>query len=150
MSLPARAIEVVQVKFPFDLGTYTVKISELANSKALLNGTSDLAEVDRATEGKVGQLLAKGFLTPLPLSKATFQGGGGTAIVDQVIAGLAALGQLQGLTSQQQSQQVFKAAIKRAADAGPVTLLSILQQLPGQTRALIWTRCWPTCSAMRD
>ena len=133
MSLPARAIEVVQVKFPFDLGTYTVKVSELANSKALLNGTSDLAEVDRATDGKIGQLLAKAFLTPLPLSKATFQGGGGTAIVDQVIAGLAALGQLQGLTSQQQSQQEFKAAIKRATEAGPVTLLSILQQLPGQS-----------------
>ena len=132
MSLPVRAIEVVQVKFPFDLGTYTVKVSELANSKALLNGTSDLAEVDRATDGKIGQLLAKGFLTPLPLSKATFQGGGGTAIVDQVIAGLAALGQLQGLTSQQ-SQQEFKAAIKRATEAGPVTLSSILQQLPGQS-----------------
>ena len=134
MPLPARAIEVVQVKFPFDLGTYTVKVSELANSKALLNGTSDLAEVDRATDGKIGQLLAKAFLTPLPLSKATFQGGGGTAIVDQVIAGLAALGQLQGLTSQQQSQQEFKAAIKRATEVGgPVTLLSILQQLPGQS-----------------
>ena len=132
MSLPARAIEVVQVKFPFDLGTYTVKVSELANSKALLNGTSDLAEVDRATDGKIGQLLAKAFLTPLPLSKATFQGGGGIAIVDQVIAGLAALGQLQGLTSQQ-SQQEFKAAIKRATEAGPVTLSSILQQLPGQS-----------------
>jgi predicted dienelactone hydrolase len=134
MPLPARAIEVVQVKFPFDLGTYTVKVSELVNSKALLNGTSDLAELDRATDGKIGQLLAKGFLTPLPLSKATFQGGGGTAIVDQVIAGLAALGQLQGLTSQQQSQQEFKAAIKRATEVGgPVTLLSILQQLPGQS-----------------
>jgi predicted dienelactone hydrolase len=133
LALPARAIEVVQVKFPFDLGTYTVKVSELANSKALLNGTSDLAEVDRATNGKIGQLLAKGFLTPLPLSKATFQGGGGTALVDQVIAGLAALGQLQGLTSQQQSQQEFKAAIKRATEAGPVTLSSILQQLPGQS-----------------
>ena len=133
MSLPARAIEVVQVKFPFDLGTFTVKVSELANSKALLNGTSDLAELDRATDGKIGQLLAKAFLTPLPLSKATFQGGGGIAIVDQVIAGLAALGQLQGLTSQQQSQQEFKAAIERAVEAGPVTLSSILQQLPGQS-----------------
>ena len=132
ISLPARSIEVVQIKFPFDLGTYTVKVSELANSKALLNGTSDLAEVDRATDGKLGQLLAKAFFTPLPLSKATFQGGGGTAIVDQVIAGLAALGQLQGLTSQQ-SQQEFKAAIKRATEAGPVTLSSILQQLPGQS-----------------
>jgi len=133
LSLPARSIEVVRVKFPFDLGTYTIKVSELVNPKALLNGTSDLAEVDRATDGKIGQMLAKGFLTPLPLSKATFQGGGSTAIVDQVIAGLAALGQLQGLTSQQQSQQEFKAAIQRAADAGPVTLLSILQQLPGQS-----------------
>ena len=132
ISLPARSIEVVQIKFPFDLGTYTVKVSELANSKALLNGTSDLAEVDRATDGKLGQLLAKAFFTPLPLSKATFQGGGGTAIVDQVIAGLAVLGQLQGLTSQQ-SQQEFKAAIKRATEAGPVTLSSILQQLPGQS-----------------
>ena len=65
LSLPARAIEVVQVKFPFDLGTYTVKVSELANSKALLNGTSDLAEVDRATDGKIGQLLAKGLLRNL-------------------------------------------------------------------------------------
>jgi hypothetical protein len=68
MSLPVRAIEVVQLKFPFDLGTYTVKVSELANSKSLLNGTSDLAELDRATDGKIGQLLAKAFLTPLPLS----------------------------------------------------------------------------------
>lgn len=50
-----------------------------------------------------------------------------------MIAGLAALGQLQGLTSQQQSQQEFKAAIKRAAEEGPVTLSSILQQLPGQS-----------------
>lgn len=133
MALPARAIEDVQVKFPFDLGTYTVKVSELANPKALLNGTSDLAEVDRATDGKIGQMLTKAFLTPLPLSKATFQGDGGTAIVDQVIEGLAALGELHGLTPQQRSQQEFKAAIKRAADAGPVTLISILQQLPGQS-----------------
>ena len=133
IGLPARAIDVLKINFPFDLGTYTVKVSELANSKALLNGTSDLAEVDRATDGKIGQLLAKAFLTPLPLSQSTFQGDDGTGIVDQVIAGLAALGQLQGLTSQQQSQQEFKAAIQRAANAGPVTLLSILQQLPGQS-----------------
>ena len=66
ISLPARSIDVVQVKFPFSLGTYNVKVPELANLKALLNGTSSLAEVDRATDGKIGQLLAKGFLTPPP------------------------------------------------------------------------------------
>ena len=69
-SLPALAIERVELRLPFvDVG-FSVKVSELSNPQALLSGTSDLADLDRATNGAIGRQLSQVFQTPLPISRA--------------------------------------------------------------------------------
>ena len=47
----AQAVEQVELIAPFSNATYTIRVAELANTQALLSGTSDLAELDRALNG---------------------------------------------------------------------------------------------------
>ena len=47
----AQAVEQVELIAPFSNAIYTIRVAELANAQALLSGTSDLAELDRALNG---------------------------------------------------------------------------------------------------
>ncbi|MFN9989232.1 MAG: hypothetical protein ACK549_03155 [Cyanobacteriota bacterium] len=65
---PARALEEVVVKIPLLETGFTIKVSELRSPEALLNGNSDLAELDRATNGNVGRQLWEVLNQPVPLT----------------------------------------------------------------------------------
>ncbi|NDG75166.1 MAG: alpha/beta hydrolase [Synechococcaceae bacterium WB8_1B_136] len=132
-SLPALAIERVELRLPFvDVG-FSVKVSELSNPQALLSGTSDLADLDRATNGAIGRQLSQVFQTPLPISKAAFEQSAESPLMDQALLVLSSFGALDGLQTRTLTGPELAAAINRAAAGGQLTILSLLQALPGTT-----------------
>ena len=93
----AQAVELVELVAPFSNAIYTIRVSELDNTQALLSGTSDLAELDRALNGSIGKQLIEVFHKPLPLSEGAFDKDSGSPLLQQVLLVLAELGELDGL-----------------------------------------------------
>ena len=133
LARPAQAVELVELVAPFTGDVYTLKVSELANQQALLNGTSDLAELDRATNGAIGKQLIEVFQKPLPISKGAFDKDSGSPLLQQVVLVLAQLGELEGLKTKELGTEALAKAVDQAAAGGSITLLSLLQALPGTT-----------------
>ena len=67
-SAPVQALEEVVVELPLMENTLTVRLSELKDPAALMQGTSDLAELDRASDGELGRKLLKLLNHPVPVS----------------------------------------------------------------------------------
>jgi predicted dienelactone hydrolase len=132
-ALPVGAIEQVQIRFPFVDESFNLKVSELADPQALLNGNSDLAELDRATDGVIGRGLIQVFKTPLPISGGVFDQATDSPLVNQSLMVLSSMGALEGLPTKTLTAAQLSAAINKSAVGGQVTLLSLLQALPGDT-----------------
>ena len=64
---PAAAIETLYLQGPFGQQRLSVNLQELKSPEALWSGSSDLAELNRATNGRLGRSLQTLFTTPLPL-----------------------------------------------------------------------------------
>jgi len=131
LARPAQAVDLVELVTPFSGDIFTIKVSELANQQTLLNGTSDLAELDRATSGAIGKQLIEVFQKPLPISKGAFDKDSGSPLLQQVVLVLAQLGELEGLKTKQLGADALAKAVDQAAASGSITLLSLLQALPG-------------------
>ena len=69
---PARALEQIQLSLPLIETPFTIQLRELRDQRSLLSGDSDLAELDRATDGMIGRKLVQAFQTPLPLPVKAF------------------------------------------------------------------------------
>jgi lysozyme len=54
---PARALEEIQLRLPLLETSFTIKVSELGSRQLLRRGNSDLAELDRASNGALGRQL---------------------------------------------------------------------------------------------
>ena len=65
---PAPAIEEVIVELPLLESTLKVNLNELSSPEALMQGNSDLAELDRASGGELGRKLLQLLNKPLPVS----------------------------------------------------------------------------------
>ena len=129
---PARAIEEVQVELPLLDVTFRVKVSELADPGRLFHGSSDLAELDRATGGLLGRRIAEFFNTPLPLqTTAVVEQTAGSALLDQALLAASTIGSIDGLPIQPDTTEL-PAAFRNAAARGEVTLLSLLEAVPGR------------------
>ena len=129
--LPAAAVERVELQLPFAKEQFSINVSELSDPQALLRGSSDLADLDRATNGAIGQQLLQVFHTPLPISAGAFSQD--SPLMDQVVMVLASFGELEGLGAAALTDQELAVVIDKAAAGGQVTLLSLLQALPGKT-----------------
>ncbi|MFZ9462039.1 MAG: alpha/beta hydrolase family protein [Vulcanococcus sp.] len=129
---PARAIEEVVLKLPLLQNTFRLKVSELGSSEALLRGNSDLAELDRASDGRIGRQLQALLTKPLPidLGRATEQAVG-TPMLEQAMLVLSSLGTVEG-AQQDLTGAELNQALQRASAAGPLTLLSLIKAIPGQ------------------
>ena len=64
---PAAALETLYLEGPLGLQRLSVNVQELSSPEALWSGISDLAELNRATDGRLGRSLQTLFTTPLPL-----------------------------------------------------------------------------------
>ena len=133
---PARALEEIQLRLPLLETKFTIKVSELASRQLLSQGNSDLAELDRASNGALGRQLQQLFDTPLPLPvKKLVANSAGTPLFEQALLVASILGKVDGLPSRVNGEQLNQ-ALEKAKVNGELTLLGLIQALPGRTATL--------------
>jgi predicted dienelactone hydrolase len=128
----ARAIDEVVVRLPLLQTNFNLKVSELRSPQTLLQGNSDLAQLDRASDGAVGRQLLAVLNRPLPvgMSRATEQAVG-SAMLEQALLILSSFGTVEG-QSLDLSGTELRTALQRSSNDQAPTLLGLIQALPGQ------------------
>ncbi len=130
---PARAIETINLRLPLLETDFSIRVAELRSPEALITGDSDLAELDRATRGEIGRRLKIILGTNLPFDiKAVLRKAQGSPLLDQVLLLVGALGDIDGLPDPLDPAE-FEQAMERAAAKGGISLLDVIEQLPGQS-----------------
>lgn len=133
---PARALETIELKLPLVETTFSIRLAELSDPRALLAGNSDLAELDQATRGAIGRSLVELFNAPLPLQVLDVaRQVVPSPLAQQALLLLSSLGGVDGLPADVSSDTVLK-VLDRAAGRGPLTMLGVLQAVPGQTASV--------------
>ena len=133
MAMPAaRALEEIVIKIPLLDTDFTVRVGELRDPRTLRTGTSDLAELDRASGGAVGRELLALLNQPVPLSLAQVANGSvGSPLLEQAMFVLSSLGTLEG-RSPDLSGKTLRDALIKASKNGEPTLLSLIEAIPGK------------------
>jgi hypothetical protein len=112
-SSPARAIDRVELQLPLLEVSFTVSLRELEDPEALWRGDSDLAELNRASNGALGQVV-------------------GTPLLEQVLLAATTLGRMDGMPKDLSGSDLTL-ALERASASGDLTLLAFLRALPGDS-----------------
>ncbi|MEA5391170.1 alpha/beta hydrolase [Cyanobium gracile UHCC 0139] len=133
---PAWALEEIQLSLPLVETPFTIQVRELRDQRSLLSGNSDLAELDRATDGAIGRRLVEAFQTPLPLPvKAFAQQSVGSPLVNQVLLLLSSLVVVEGVSQPMDSSQLA-ASLATSHAKGQLNLLDVLEALPGKSASV--------------
>ncbi|MEI7666241.1 MAG: alpha/beta fold hydrolase [Synechococcaceae cyanobacterium ELA263] len=133
---PARALEEIQLRLPLLETNFSIKVSELGSRQKLWQGNSDLAELDRASNGALGRQLEQLFDTPLPLRvKKLVANSAGTPLFEQALLVASILGKIDGLPNRVDGEQLNQ-ALEKAKVNGELTVLGLIQALPGHTATL--------------
>jgi predicted dienelactone hydrolase len=133
---PGHALERVELQLPLLETSFSVKLDELSHPDRLLSGSSDLAELDQATDGAIGRKLVALFNAPLPLQvPAVVNEAQGSPMLNQALLLVSALGGVDGLPAQLEGNDL-SLALDRAAAQGPLTMLSVMKALPGTTASV--------------
>jgi predicted dienelactone hydrolase len=126
LSQPASALQQIQLKLPLLQTSITIQLKELTST----------SELDRATNGAIGRKLVDLFNAPLPLqTKAVVNQAAGSAMLSQALMLLSSLGGVDGLPGSLSDEKISR-ALDTAAAKGPLTMLTVLQSLPGQTASV--------------
>lgn len=141
----AFAVENLVLKLPVVDLAITAKVSELASPDALWAGNSDLAELNRATDGSYARTINELLEMRLPKPSDGIADGISQAAMAQEIEVLLKQlidvdpGKIQLIT-----REPVHAGLKIAiARGGPLTLLSLLQSIPGQSLTIRLDRAMP-------
>jgi predicted dienelactone hydrolase len=130
--VPARALEQVVLQIPLVETGFTLNVSELTSLEALRNGNSDLAELDRATDGALGRQLWEVLNQPVPLTLTrVVDGSVGSPLVEQALLVLSTIGEVEGRTPDL-TGATLRQALDRASAEGNLTLLNLIRAIPGQ------------------
>jgi predicted dienelactone hydrolase len=133
VAAPARALEQIELRLPLLDTPFTVSLGELMDQRTLLTGTSDLAQLDQATNGEIGRKLVKAFRTPLPLPVRAFaEQSVGSPLVNQVLLLLSALVEIKGVPQPIDGKQLA-ASLAASQEKGRLNLLDVLAALPGRS-----------------
>jgi len=136
---PARALEEVVVELPLLDTSMRVRLAELSSPEALLEGNTALAELDRASRGRVGEALVALLNQRLPLSISRAAGASvGSPLLEQALLLLSSFGSVEGLTPDV-TGQTLERTLQRAMEAAPdghPTLLQVMKAIPGQRARL--------------
>ena len=133
---PARALETLVVRLPLLQAQFSIKVSDLAGQRGALSTNSDLAQLDRATNGQISSQLRRLLATPLPLTiRSIVNHAVGTPLFTQVHLLASALVEVQGLPPDADGT-TMAAALNALPPDQPLTLLSVLQSLPGQVATI--------------
>ncbi len=135
-AIPARALEEIQLSLPLVETPFTIQISELRDQRSLLSGTSDLADLDRATNGAIGRRLVEAFQTPLPLPvKAFAEQSVGSPLVNQVLLLLSSAVVVEGVRQPIDSSKLAD-SLRASQAKGQLNLLDVLEALPGKSASV--------------
>lgn len=133
---PAAALERVQLRLPILDTAFTLDLADFARPEGALTGNSDLAEFDRALQGSISSQLRTVFQTPLPIqARAALSQAVGTPLLEQALLVASALVQVEGLPPDPDGR-ALAAAIETASANGTLTLLALLQALPGDVASV--------------
>jgi len=123
----ARAIDVLQIRLPLLQEDFYVRIEELASPDALWAGRSDLAELNRATNGAYALRLQELLNHPLPMQDHL-----DTPMVRQVELLLKRLIDVPTNEANLLDSQPLQAGMRKLkAEGRQATLLNLLQAIPG-------------------
>ena len=135
LQLPARALDEVVVELPLLQDSISVSLSELSSPKSLISGSSDLAELDRASNGALGRKLVKLLNSPLPGSfRHVADVAVGSPLLEQALLFVSSFGTIEGQQADL-SGATLRQALNRASAAAPngdPTLLQLMQAIPGK------------------
>ena len=136
---PARAIEVLQLRLPLLDDTLSARVSELASPEALWSGNSDLAELNRATDGNFAGAI--GDLMNYQLPQQNYQS---SPMVQQVEVLLKQLIEVDpGQRGLVDPEPVSKALTRLKASGQTITLLNLLREIPGRKVTIRLDRAVP-------
>ena len=136
---PARAVEVLQLRLPLLGDTLSARVSELASPDALWAGNSDLAELNRATEGNFAGSIQDFVNYPLP--QQDYQG---SPMVQQMEVLLKQLIEVDANPSLNLDPEPLRSAMERLKASGrKATLLALLRELPGNKVTIRLDRAVP-------
>ena len=124
---------MVDLELPLLETSFRVSLKELEEPEALLEGDSDLAELNRATDGAVGRQLGRVFHTPLPVqTNRVVAQLSGTPLLQQALLAATTLGEVDGLQPDL-SGDALNRAVEEASVNGELTLLALLRAMPGES-----------------
>ena len=136
---PGLAIEVVHLRLPLLEDTLSARVSELASPDALWAGNSDLAELNRATDGNFAGAI--GDLVNYELPQQNYQS---SPMVQQVEVLLKQLIEVDpGQRGVMDPEPVNKALTRLQASGQKITLLNLLREIPGQKVTIRLDRAVP-------
>jgi predicted dienelactone hydrolase len=130
---PAAALEELELRIPLLDTRLVVALDELRDGQDLWSGSSDLAELDRATDGAVGRMALRFFNHPIPLPAGVargLEGSVGSPLLHEALLATTALVRIEGIPTDL-SGEALSQALRRSERQGSVTLLSLLRALPG-------------------
>jgi len=145
---PARALEEVVLEIPLLRTSFLLKVRELASPAALRAGSSDLAELDRASNGAVGRRLIALFQQPVPVVVSQIADGSvGSPLLEQALLVISSFGRLDDRPNDL-SGQTLRQALARASRDGEPTLLDLIQAIPGRRVTIDLTKARAVASRM--
>lgn len=136
---PARAIEVLKLRLPLLDDTLSARLSELASPDALWAGNSDLAELNRATDGNFAAAIED--LVNHPLPQQDYQS---SPMVQQMEVLLKQLIEVDPGQRGLVDPEPVRTALIRLKDSGQkLTLLNLLREIPGRQITIRLDRAVP-------
>ena len=134
-ALPVRALEEVVVELPLLESTLTVNLAELRDPVALQQGSSELAELDRASGGALGRSLLKLLNQPMPLAITQLAATSvGSPLLEQALLLVSSFGVVEGQSTDLSGAELRDALVRAAAASpgGQPTLLQLMEAIPGR------------------
>ena len=135
---PAVALDELELHLPVIDKSLVVRLDELASAEDLLAGTSDLAELDRASDGLIGPRVLKLFNHPIQLPAGGakgLEGAIGTPLLREALLVTTALVRVDSAPTDLSGEKLSK-ALSLSGKEGSVTLLSLLRAMPGKRASI--------------
>lgn len=135
---PASALEELELRLPLIDAKLLVRLDELSGAEQLLAGSSDLAELDRASDGRIAPLVLRLFNQPIHLPPGAARGleaSVGSPLLQEALLATTALVRVDGLPTDLSGSRLSQ-ALNRSEQAGSVTLLSLLKAMPGRRASI--------------
>lgn len=130
------ALERMRMWMPLLETEVTLDLGDAESARDLLQANPDLAELDRAGEGAVTQVLEQMLTAPLPQESIDFMTeSAGQPLFDQALLAASGLVQVDGVSAPLKGSEL-RTALRLAYSEGQPHVLGVLRRLPGTTASI--------------